>query len=69
MDMKPAMGQWFIIFLIKKLKILRWTYVIIDLSFKKNNCKNQIKKSLELKKLSREEMINYMLNRKNTTIL
>ena len=54
----------------KKVKnTVRWTYVIIDLSFKKNNCKNQIKKSLELKKLSREEMINYMLNRKNTTIL
>ena len=54
----------------KKVKnTVRWTYVIIDLSFKKNNCKNQIKKSLELKKLSREEMINYMLNRKNITIL
>ena len=54
----------------KKVKnTVRWTYVIIDLSFKKNNCKNQIKKSLELKKLSREEMINYLLNRKNTTIL
>ena len=54
----------------KKVKnTVRWTYVIIDLSFKKNNCKNQIKKSLELKKLLREEMINYMLNRKNTTIL
>ena len=54
----------------KKVKnTVRWTYVIIDLIFKKNNCKNQIKKSLELKKLSREEMINYMLNRKNTTIL
>ena len=34
----------------------------------KKNCKKQIKKYLELKKKSREKMINYMLNGKNTII-
>ena len=37
--------------------------------FVKNNCKKQIKKGLELKKLSREKLINYMLNGKATIIL
>ena len=34
--------------------------------FKKKNCKKQIKKNLELKKQSREKVINYMLNGKDT---
>ena len=36
--------------------------------FTKNNCKKQIKKSLELKKLSRKKVINYMLNGEDTII-
>ena len=36
--------------------------------FKKTNCKKQTKKSLELKNSSKEKMINYMLNGKNTII-
>ena len=35
---------------------------------RKKNCKKQIKKSLELKKLSREKVINNVLNRKDTII-
>ena len=53
-----------------------WTYVIIDLNgeemlerFTKKNCKKQIKQSLELKKLSREKAINYMLSGKTTIVL
>ena len=33
--------------------------------FTKTNCKKQIQKNLELKKSSREKMINYMLNGKD----
>ena len=37
--------------------------------FTKNNCKKQTKKKgLELKKLSREKVISFMLNRKDTLI-
>ena len=36
--------------------------------FTKKNCKKQIKKSLELKKLSREKVINNVLNGKDTII-
>ena len=36
--------------------------------FTETNCKKQIKKSLELKKQSREEVINYVLNGKDTII-
>ena len=36
--------------------------------FTKKNCKKQIKKNLELKKQSRENEINYMLNGKDTII-
>ena len=38
-------------------------------SFTKRNCKKQIKKCLELKKQSREKVINYMLNGKASVIL
>ena len=37
--------------------------------FTKNNCQNQIKKGLELKKYSREMAINYMLNQEAAIIL
>ena len=37
--------------------------------FKKKNCKKIIKKILELKKFSSENMINYMSNGKATIIL
>ena len=53
-----------------------WACVISDLNgkeilerFKKKNCKKQIKKSLELKMKSNEELINYILNAKATIIL
>ena len=36
--------------------------------FTKRNCKKQIKKSLELKKLLKEKAINYMLNGKATIV-
>ena len=36
--------------------------------FTKKNCRKQIKKSLELKKQSRENVINYFLNGKDTII-
>ena len=52
-----------------------WTYDINDLtekklleSFMKKKCKEQIKKSLELKKKSRGKAIKYMLNGKDTTM-
>ena len=62
--------------MIKKDKTrVSWTYVINDLNgeeivgtFYKKNCKKQIKKSLELKKQSREKVTNYMLNGKNRII-
>ena len=37
--------------------------------FAKNNCKKQIRKSLELKKQQREKAINQMLNGKATIVL
>ena len=37
--------------------------------FRKKNCRKRIKKSLKLKKKSREKVINYMLNGKVMTIL
>ena len=37
--------------------------------FTKKNCKKQIKKNLELKKLQKEKTINYMLNVKAAIIL
>ena len=36
--------------------------------FTKKNCKKQIKKGLELKNQSKEKMINYLLNGKDTKI-
>ena len=51
-----------------------WTYDINDLTEQKllesfmKICKEQIKKSLELKKESRGKAINYMLNGKDTTM-
>ena len=36
--------------------------------FTKKNCKMQIKKNLELKKYSREKVINYMLSGKDAII-
>ena len=56
--------------MIKKIKdIVPWTYIISDLNgegivgtFYENNCIKQIKKSLELKKQSREKVIKCMLN-------
>ena len=54
---------------------MTWPYVVNDLSgdeivrtFDEKNSKKEIKKSLELKKQSREKVINYMLNRKDTII-
>ena len=63
--------------MIKKVKNdVPWTYFISDLNcekivgtFYKKNYKHQIKKSLELKKLSIQKVINYMLNRKAMVIL
>ena len=50
---------------------MSWTYVICDLNreeivgtFYEKEMLNQIKKKLNLKKWSREEMISYMLNGK-----
>ena len=64
------------LFIIKKVKnTVPCTYAINDLNgeellelFKKKNCKKQIKKSLELKKDSREKGIRCMLNGKDTII-
>ena len=63
---------------LKKFKNnLLWAYVISDIKskdivwafFKKVKCKKQIKKSLELKKYSKEKAINYMSNGKTRIIL
>ena len=59
-------------FVIKKVKnTVPWTYVSNDLNgeeiigcFMKNNYKKQIKNNLELKKYSKEKIINYILNGK-----
>ena len=59
---------------LKKLKILCCGYLLSVIlmekrlleHFRKRNCKKQIKKNLELKKSSREKVINYMLNGKVT---
>ena len=57
--------------MIKEVKnTVPWAYLIEELNgekkllerFLKNNCKRQIKCSLELKKYSREKIINYMSN-------
>ena len=63
--------------MIKKVKnAVPWAYVINDLNgkeivgtfYEKKIFKKQIKKSLELKTLSREKVTNYMLNGKDTII-
>ena len=59
---------------LKKLKILCCRHLLSLIlmakrlleHFRKRNCKKQIKKNLELKKWSREKVINYMLNEKVT---
>ena len=64
------------VFVIKKVKnTVPWTYVINDLNgkeivgtFYQSELQEQIKKGLELKKSSREKVINYMLNGKDTII-
>ena len=56
--------------MIKKVKkIVPWAYVVSNLNgeeivgtFYQKELKKYIKKSLELKKESREKLINYMLN-------
>ena len=61
---------------LKKLKILRPEHMLLLILMEKKllecltkkSCKRQIKKSLELKKLSREKRINYMLNGKDMTL-
>ena len=61
----------------KKLKILfrgHMLFVILKVNeslqrFTKKNRKKQVKKSLGLKKQSRQKVINYMLNGKAMTIL
>ena len=57
--------------MIKKLKILFRGYMLLAICMLKKflklftkNCKKQIKKSLELKKKSIENLINHMLNGK-----
>ena len=60
------------VFVIKSVKTtVLWTYVISHFNveeivgtFYQNDCKNQIKKNLELKRYPREKVINYMLNGK-----
>ena len=60
------------VFVIKSVKTtVLWTYVISHLNveeivgtFYQNDCKNQIKKNLELQRYPREKVINYMLNGK-----
>ena len=64
-------------FVIKKLKIPCRGQMLLVIStvkkllkcFTKKYCKKQIKKSLKLKKYSREKVINYMLNGKAMIIL
>ena len=57
----------------KVKKTASWTYGLSDLNgeehLMKKNGKKQIKKNLELKKLSREKVVNYMLNGKATIVL
>ena len=57
----------------KVKKTASWTYVLSDLNgeehLMKKNGKKQIKKNLELKKLSRDKVVNYMLNGKATIVL
>ena len=60
------------VFVIKSVKTtVLWTYVISHLNVEEivgtvyqNDCKNQIKKNLELQRYPREKVINYMLNGK-----
>ena len=62
--------------MIKKIKnTVPWTYVINDLNGEEivgmlyeKELQKQIKKTLELKTSSSEEVINYMLNGKDTII-
>ena len=64
-------------FKLRKLKILCCGHMLLVIltvkklmeRFIKRTCKKQIKKSLDLKKLSREKVINYILNGKATIIL
>ena len=67
-----------LVFVIRKVKkiLCRGHVLLVILTvkkflerFKKKNCKKQIKKSLELKMKSNEELINYILNAKATIIL
>ena len=67
-----------LVFVIRKVKkiLCRGHVLLVILTvkkflerFKKNNCKKQIKKSLELKMKSNEELINHILNAKATIIL
>ena len=66
------------VFMIKKIiKTLCYGHMLLVIlteeklveSFRKKNCKKQIKKSLELKKQLKEKMINHTLNGKATIIL
>ena len=61
---------------LKKLKILCHGHTLLVIltkkkllgHFKKTSCKKQIKNNLKLKRQSREKVINYMLNGKDTII-
>ena len=66
------------VFMIKKIiKTLCYGHMLLVIlteeklveSFRKKNCRKQIKKSLELKKQLKEKMINHTLNGKATIIL
>ena len=66
------------VFVIKKVKNTGlWTYIINNVNskeifgtfYKKEFCKNQIKRISELKKQSREKVMNYMLYGKTMIIL
>ena len=68
---------WEEVFVIEKVKsTVLWSYVISDLNseeiirtFYEKNCKIQIGKNLEVKKESREKLINYILNGKAAILL
>ena len=56
------------VFVIKKVKILSHGYMLLMILLEKKLLGLFMKKNLELKRLSREKVINYMLNGKDTMI-
>ena len=71
------LNWWEEVFVIENAKsTVLWSYVISDLNseevirtFYGKNCKKQIGKNLEVKKESREKLINYILNGKAAILL